>query len=167
LLSIEEDKWDVEKISALRYEGDIEDYMTQKTYYNTKLGLKGLAWVAQIALGLPSWFKDRCSKKLGRTYNKEDYEKAIMVVGLRHEESQREIEHKKKYDEARSKNNKGKGKYYSKPESSNHKDDRKKLEDKRQTKTWLSNTSKLKDKDEPKQMYHNKEKALKGILASL
>jgi hypothetical protein len=26
--------------------------MTQNTYYNTKLGLKGPAWVAQIALGL-------------------------------------------------------------------------------------------------------------------
>jgi hypothetical protein len=44
-------------MSAVRYEYDIEDYMTQKTYYNTKFGLKVLAWVAQIALGLPSWFK--------------------------------------------------------------------------------------------------------------
>jgi hypothetical protein len=28
---------------------------------------------------------------LGRTYDEEDYEKAITVIGLRHEESQREI----------------------------------------------------------------------------
>jgi hypothetical protein len=73
-------------MSALRYEGDIEDYMTQKTYYNTKLGLKGRAWVAQINLGLMSWFKDCCSMKLGKTYDDEDYEEAIMVVGLHHEE---------------------------------------------------------------------------------
>jgi hypothetical protein len=60
--------------------------MTQKTYYYTKLGLKGPAWVAQIVLGLPSYFKDCSSIKLGRTYDKEDYEEAIMVVGLHHEE---------------------------------------------------------------------------------
>jgi mannitol/fructose-specific phosphotransferase system IIA component (Ntr-type) len=41
-LSIE-DKQDLERISALRYEADIEDYITHKTYYYTMLGLKGLA----------------------------------------------------------------------------------------------------------------------------
>jgi hypothetical protein len=114
-------------MSALMYKGDIEDYMTQKTYYNTKLGLKGLAWVAHIALGLPSGFKDCCSMKLGRTYNEDDYEKAIIVIGLCHEDRQRKIEHEKKLDEVRSKKDKGKGKDFSKPESSNHKGDRKKL----------------------------------------
>jgi hypothetical protein len=42
-LSIEEDKRDLGRMSALKYEGNIEDYITQKTYYNTKLGLKGPA----------------------------------------------------------------------------------------------------------------------------
>jgi hypothetical protein len=59
-LSADEDKRDLKRMSALRYEGDIEDYMTQKTYYDTKLGLNGPARVAQITLGLPSWFKDYC-----------------------------------------------------------------------------------------------------------
>jgi hypothetical protein len=40
-LSAEEDTWDLERILALTYEGHIEDYMTQKTSDNTKLGLKG------------------------------------------------------------------------------------------------------------------------------
>jgi hypothetical protein len=71
---------------ALRSEGDIEDYMIQETSYNTNLGLKGPAWVAQIALGILSWFKDRCLMKLGRTYDQEDYKEAITVVGLGHEE---------------------------------------------------------------------------------
>jgi hypothetical protein len=166
-LSTEEDKRDLERMSALRYEGDIEDYMTQKTYYNTKLGLKGPAWVAQIALGLLSWFKDCCSMKLGRTYDEEDYEEAITVVSLRHEERQREIEHEKNLDEARSKKDKGKGKEISKPESSSHRGDRKKPYDKGQKKTRFSNTSKSKEKDEPKRTHHNKEEALKGIPASL
>jgi hypothetical protein len=61
---------------------------------------------------------------LGRTYDEEDYEEAITVVGLCHEERQREIEHEKKLDEAQSKIDKGKGKDSSKPESSNHKGDR-------------------------------------------
>jgi hypothetical protein len=52
--SADENKWDLERISALRYKGDIDDYMIQKTYDNTKLGIKSLAWVAQIALGLSS-----------------------------------------------------------------------------------------------------------------
>jgi hypothetical protein len=94
------------------------------------LGLKGLARVAQIALGLPSWFKDRCSMKLGRIYNEEDYEEAIMVVSLWHEERQREIEYKKKLDKAWSKKDKCKGKDSSKPKSLNHKGDRKKPYDK-------------------------------------
>jgi hypothetical protein len=42
-LSAEEDKRDLKRMSALRYEGDIGDYMTQMTYYNIKLGLKGPA----------------------------------------------------------------------------------------------------------------------------
>jgi hypothetical protein len=42
-LSTAEDKWDLKIMSALRYKRDIEHYMTQKTYYNTKLGLKGPA----------------------------------------------------------------------------------------------------------------------------
>jgi hypothetical protein len=45
-LSVEENKRDLERMSALRYEGNIEDYMTEKTDYHTKLGLKGLAWIA-------------------------------------------------------------------------------------------------------------------------
>jgi hypothetical protein len=43
--------------------------MTKKTYLNTKLGLKGPAWVAQIALGLWSWITDRCTMKLGGIYD--------------------------------------------------------------------------------------------------
>jgi hypothetical protein len=137
------------------------------TYYNTKLGLKGLAWVTQIALGLPSWFKAHCSIKLGRTDDKEDYEDAIIVVGLYHEERQREIEHEKKLDKARSKKDKGKGKNFSKHKSSNHKGDRKKPYDNRQNNTQFFDTSKSKDKDEPKRLHHIKEKALKGVPATL
>jgi hypothetical protein len=85
-------------MSALRFQRDIEDYMTQNTYYNTKLGLKGPAWVAQSALGLPSWFKDRYSMKLGRTYEEEDYEDAITVVALYHEDRHGKMEHEKKLD---------------------------------------------------------------------
>jgi hypothetical protein len=33
--------------------------------------------------------------KLGRAYDEEDYAKAITLVGLHHEERQREIEHEK------------------------------------------------------------------------
>jgi hypothetical protein len=166
-LSAEEEKQDLEKMSALRYEGDIQDYMTQKTYYNTKLGLKGLAWEAQIALGLPSWLKNCCSMKFGRTYDNEDYEKAITMVSHRHQERQRKIKHEKKLGEACSKKVKGKGKDSSKPEFSNHKGDRKRPYDKGQKNTRLSDTSKSKDKDERKQMPHNKKEALKDILASL
>jgi hypothetical protein len=68
--------------------------------------------------------------KLGRTFDKEDYEEAITVVSLRYEEQQREIEHEKKLDEAQSKIEKGKRQDSSKPESSNHKDDRNKPYDK-------------------------------------
>jgi hypothetical protein len=126
LLSAEKDKQHLKKILALRYKEDIEDYMTQKTYYNRKLGLKGLTWVAQIALGLPSLFKDSSSMKLGRTYDAEDYEETIMVIGHCHEERQKDIEHEMKLDEAWGKNDNGKGKDFSKPERSNHKSDRKK-----------------------------------------
>jgi hypothetical protein len=90
-----------------------------------------------------------------------------MVFGLRHKERHREIEHKKKLDETQSKKDKGRGKDSSMPESLNHKSDRKKPYDKGQKKTWFSDISESKDKDEPKQMHPNKEKALKGILASL
>jgi hypothetical protein len=89
------------------------------------------------------------------------------VVGLRHEERQREIEYEKKPDEARSKKYKSKGKDSSKSESSNHKSDRKKSDDKGQKKTWISDTSKSKAKDELKRKHHNKEKALKDILTLL
>jgi hypothetical protein len=94
------------------------------------LGLKSPAWVVQIALGLSSWFKDHCSMKLGKTYDEEDYEDAITVVGLHHDERQREIEHEKKFDETRSKKTKGKEKDSFKPESSNHTADRKQPYDK-------------------------------------
>jgi hypothetical protein len=60
LLSAEEDKLNLERMSTLRYEGHIEHYITQMTYYISKLGLKGVALAAQIALGLPPWFKDCC-----------------------------------------------------------------------------------------------------------
>jgi hypothetical protein len=100
--------------------------------------------------------------KLGKTYEEENYEKAIMVVGLSHEERQSEIKHEKKLDEAQSKKDKGKGKDSSKLKSSNHKGDRKKPYDKGQKKIWLSDTSKSKDKDQPKWTQHNKEDAMKG-----
>jgi hypothetical protein len=90
-----------------------------------------------------------------------------MVVGLCHEERQREIEYEKKLDKARSKTDKDKGKDSSKPESSNHKGHRKKLYDKGQKKTEFSDTTKSKDKDKPKYTYHNKEEAVKDILALL
>jgi hypothetical protein len=125
-VNTEEDTQDLERISALRYEGNIEDYMTEKTNYNTKLDLKGPGWVAQIALDLPSWFKDHYSMKLARTYDKKDYKEAIMVVSLHHEERQRKIDHEKKLDETQSKKDKGKGKEISKPESSSHREDQKK-----------------------------------------
>jgi hypothetical protein len=38
--------------------------------------------------------------KFGGTYDEEHYKEAIMVLGLCHEERQREIEHEKKLDEA-------------------------------------------------------------------
>jgi hypothetical protein len=62
--------------------------------------------------------------KLGKSYDEEDYEKAIMVSGLRHEERQREIENEKKLDEAQTKKEKNKGQDSSKPESSDHTDNR-------------------------------------------
>jgi hypothetical protein len=53
MLSAAGDKKDLERMSALRYEGNNKDYMTPKIYYNTKLGLKGLVGEAQITLDLP------------------------------------------------------------------------------------------------------------------
>jgi hypothetical protein len=67
---------------------------------------------------------------LRRTDNKEEYEEAITVVGLRHKYRQREIEYKTKIDKAQGKNDKGRGKNSSKPQSSNHTSDRKKPYDK-------------------------------------
>jgi N-acetylmuramoyl-L-alanine amidase CwlA len=90
-----------------------------------------------------------------------------MVVGIGHEERQREIEDEKKLDEAQSKKPKGKGKDSSKPESSNHKGDRKKPYDQGQKMTQFSNTSNSKDKGEPKRTHYNQEEALKYIPASL
>jgi hypothetical protein len=89
------------------------------------------------------------------------------VVSLCDKERQREIEHEKKLDEARIKKDNDKRKDSSKPESSNHRGNRKKPYDKGQKMTRFSDTSKSKDKDEPKQIYYNKEEALKGIPASL
>jgi hypothetical protein len=119
-LSTEEDKQDLERMSAIRYEDDIEDYMTEKTYSNTKLDLKGPAWVAQIPRGYLSWFKDRCSIKLGRTYDEGNYEGAIMVVSLCHEKRQSDIQHEKKLDEAQNMKVNSKRKVISNPESSSH-----------------------------------------------
>jgi hypothetical protein len=166
-LSAEDNKWDLKRLSTLRYEGDIKDYMTQKTYYNTQLGLKRPVCVAHIALDLPSWVEDCSSMNLGRTYDEEGSEEAIMVVGLRHEERQREIGPEKKLDEAGSKKNEGTGKEISTPEASSCRDDRKKSYDMGQKMTRFSDTSKSKDKDEPKWMYHNMEEVLKAVLASL
>jgi hypothetical protein len=105
--------------------------------------------------------------KLCSTYDQEDYEGTIMVVSLGHEEKQREIEHKKNLDEAQSKKDKGKQKEISTPESSSHRGDRKTYCDKGQKKPQFSDTSKSKEMDDPKQMHHNIEEALKGIQAFL
>jgi hypothetical protein len=51
-LSAKEDKWNLVKILALRDKGDIEDYMIQKTYYNTNLGINSPARGTQIGLDL-------------------------------------------------------------------------------------------------------------------
>jgi hypothetical protein len=40
-LSLEEDKQDLKRISALWFVGDIKDNMTKKTYYTPKLGPMG------------------------------------------------------------------------------------------------------------------------------
>jgi hypothetical protein len=101
--------------------------------------------------------------KLGRTYDKEEYEEAIIVVSLCYEESLREIEYEKKLDEAWSKTDKGKGMDSCQPQSSNHKGNRKKLYDKGYKKRCFSDTSKSKDKDEPERTSHNTEVALNDI----
>jgi hypothetical protein len=41
-LKTEEDRRNLEKRVALKYKGNIKDYMTQIISYNMKLGLKGL-----------------------------------------------------------------------------------------------------------------------------
>jgi hypothetical protein len=69
--------------------------------------------------------------KLGRIYNEEDYEKAIIVVTLHHEKRKREIEYEMKLDKTRSKKDNSKRKESSKPESSSQKGDQKKPYDKR------------------------------------
>jgi hypothetical protein len=141
--------------------------MTPKTYYNSQLGLKGPPWVAQIALGLRSWFRDRYSMKLGRTYDEDDYKAVITVVSLYHEEMQREIKHEKNLDEVRSTKDNDKGQEISKPNSSSQRGNQKKPYDKGQKKIRFLDTSKSKTKDEPKRTHHNKEEALKDVLASL
>jgi hypothetical protein len=72
-----------------------------------------------------------------------------------------------KINEAQSKNDQGKGKDSSKPESLNHKGNRKKPYDNGQKKTRFSDTSKSKDKDKLKRTYYNTEEALKDIQALL
>jgi Mg-chelatase subunit ChlI len=104
---------------------------------------------------------------LGRTYDEENYEEAIKVVGHHHEERQMEIKHEMKLDKVPSKKDKGKGMDSSKPESSNYKADRKNPYDKGQKKTEISDTSKSKDKGEPKRTQYNKKEAWKGITALL
>jgi hypothetical protein len=90
---------------------------------------------------------DGCSMKLGKTYDQEDYDKAITVVGLHHEEREREIEHQKKLKVAWSKSDTHRGKDSSKPEFSNHKGYRQNPYDKGKKKTQFSDTSKSIDKD--------------------
>jgi hypothetical protein len=104
--------------------------------------------------------------KLGSTSIEEDYEELISEAGLRHEDRQREIEHKTKLDKAQSKKDQGNGKDSSNHESSNYRGDRKKPYDNGQKKTRFSNTSKSKDKEEPKRTHHNKGAGLKSRLAS-
>jgi hypothetical protein len=58
--------------------------------------------------------------KLGQTYDEEDYEYSITIVGLCHEKRQREIEHKKKLDNDHCMKGKGRKKDASKPNSANH-----------------------------------------------
>jgi hypothetical protein len=72
---------------------------------------------------------------LARTYDENDYKTAIIVVALRHEERERDIEHKKKFDLALSKKANNKGLDCSKPESLNHRGDRKKPYDNGKKKT--------------------------------
>jgi hypothetical protein len=48
--------------------------------------------------------------KLGRMYDEQDYKEPIIVVGLCHEEWQRENDHEKKLEEAQSKKDTGQGK---------------------------------------------------------
>jgi hypothetical protein len=61
----------------------------------------------------------------------------------------KEIEHKKKLDEAQSKKGKDKRQDSSKPESSNHKGDKRSLMIKDKRRHGFLDTSKSKDKDEP------------------
>jgi hypothetical protein len=75
--------------------------------------------------------------KLIRTYDEKDYEKAIIVVRLHHTERQRELKHEKKLDQARSKNDKAKGKEISKPKSSTNRVDQKNPYDKGQQMIWF------------------------------
>jgi hypothetical protein len=62
---------------------------------------------------------------LVKIYDEDNYEEPIIMVGLRHEEGQKEIEHERKLDVDQSKKDNDKGKEPYKPESSNHKGDRK------------------------------------------
>jgi hypothetical protein len=80
--------------------------------------------------------------KLGRTYDEDDYKEAIIVIGLRNEKCEMEMEHEKNIDETPSKKDKAKGKEISKPEFSSHRGNQMMPYDKRQLKTWFSDTSK-------------------------
>jgi hypothetical protein len=103
--------------------------------------------------------------KLGRTYDNQDCQEAIMVVAFCYEERQMKIEYEKKGYQAGNTLEKGKGKEISTPESSRHRGDRKDSYDMRQKKLRFSNTSKSKEKDKPMRTYHNKEDRLHGLLA--
>jgi hypothetical protein len=69
--------------------------------------------------------------KLSRTYNEKDYKRVITVLGLHHEEWQKEIKHKKQLNKTPCKKEKAKGKELSKPKSSNQKRNQKKFYDKK------------------------------------
>jgi hypothetical protein len=82
LMSITDTKHDPELISILNYKSNIKDNITLKINFNMKLGLKDLAEVIQIALSLLPWVINYYLITLDRTYNKEDYKEAIIVISL-------------------------------------------------------------------------------------
>jgi hypothetical protein len=94
-------------------------------------------------------------------------EEPITVVGIWHEERQREVEHEMYLDVGRSKMDQGKGQEISKPKCSRHRGDLNKAYDKGQQKTWFSDTSKSKEIDELTWLQDYKEVAWRAVLASL